>query len=539
MNNKRLRKAFVNSIEMYLETVNTPISLGMYLRVKYDAPTDFGVKPYDYLTPHSYKVDAQCEALLKKNPWVFSKRSTASELALKKFLDCESICRKSNLELPTRYKNDFYFSTIINVARQYCHRILGSVSLEDLDFGPGATHALRGKDANIVSKLSGMPECTKLAHYDVLYHILDKMPMYSISCGIVNRTKTSVELTTTKLPIVRGNCFTTVPKTVDCDRPICIEPMGNMLLQKAYGSAIRKKLSVYGLDINTGAERHRVLVSQAQKLRLSTLDLSSASDTISHEIVRLILPPNWFNSLNRLRCSETQLPDGNYIINEKFSSMGNGFTFELETLLFYCLCLAVREVHGKKDNIISVFGDDIIISRSISKNISAVLKDCGFLLNHEKSFFTGSFFESCGHDYFDGISVRPVYIKALQNDHLLDAYYIYNRFFDIIVEDGIINSDYKHILDFILKLIPKDARCYGPRYMGDICLPFIGRRIYNKCRILFRRNHRHRVPGELNLRLAYALYGLDSSGFTPRSPRYYLSYRTVRCLHVFEEYLVI
>lgn len=90
---------------------------------------------------------------------------------------------------------------------------------------------------------------------------------------------------------------------------------------------------------------------------------------------------------------------------EKFSSMGNGFTFELETVIFYALARAC----GGSKACTHVFGDDIITESEVVPLLREVLDFCGFVVNEEKSFSSGSFRESCGHDYFDGVFVRPVF----------------------------------------------------------------------------------------------------------------------------------
>jgi hypothetical protein len=86
--------------------------------------------------------------------------------------------------------------------------------------------------------------------------------------------------------------------------------------------------------------------------------------------------------------------------------MGNGFTFELESLLFYALCSAVT-------NNVSVYGDDIIVPTSSVEEVINLLNDCGFELNLSKSYFTGYFRESCGADSVCGVDVTPVYLRSI------------------------------------------------------------------------------------------------------------------------------
>jgi len=91
--------------------------------------------------------------------------------------------------------------------------------------------------------------------------------------------------------------------------------------------------------------------------------------------------------------------------------MGNGFTFELESLLFYVLSRAVAYFSGVS-GIISVYGDDIIVPTDIAVDLEFVLGVLGFSVNPEKSFSTGTFRESCGGHYDGGCDVTPFYVKA-------------------------------------------------------------------------------------------------------------------------------
>jgi hypothetical protein len=102
--------------------------------------------------------------------------------------------------------------------------------------------------------------------------------------------------------------------------------------------------------------------------------------------------------------------DGEEHVNEMFSSMGNGFTFELETLIFYSVartCAYFRGISG----VISVYGDDIICPSMLADDLTWVLEYLGFTVNTEKSFVSGPFRESCGGHYHNGVDVTPFYLR--------------------------------------------------------------------------------------------------------------------------------
>lgn len=212
------------------------------------------------------------------------------------------------------------------------------------------------------------------------------------------------------LEIVKGNVVFTVPKNYEKDRACAKEPTLNMFLQKGVGGYIRARLQKVGLLHADAQWRHMVLAKQASIDGIHTTDdLAAASDSISLSLCQLLLPDDWFKVLMDLRSQEGVLPDGSPITYEKISSMGNGFTFELETMLFYAL---VKAVCGK-DGTVSVYGDDLIYPSSHVETVRKLLCYCGFSTNVEKSFSTGPFRESCGGHYFNGNDVTPFYLHAM------------------------------------------------------------------------------------------------------------------------------
>lgn len=99
------------------------------------------------------------------------------------------------------------------------------------------------------------------------------------------------------------------------------------------------------------------------------------------------------------------------VVFEKFSSMGNGYTFELESLIFYGLLRAVSELSGESDHRLYVYGDDIVVPTGMAQLSLDYLRKAGFMVNPDKSFVSGPFRESCGGHYFQGDDVTPFYIR--------------------------------------------------------------------------------------------------------------------------------
>jgi len=147
---------------------------------------------------------------------------------------------------------------------------------------------------------------------------------------------------------------------------------------------------------------------------LATIDLSAASDSIARELVEMLLPVDWTHFLDRLRSKNWKDKDRITKL-DKFSSMGNGFTFELETLIFWAVTASVTDLTypGRP---FSIYGDDIICDRKVATELVPVLNVLGFAVNEEKSYIDGCFFESCGRHYFNGVEVTPIYQKEVIND---------------------------------------------------------------------------------------------------------------------------
>jgi hypothetical protein len=222
--------------------------------------------------------------------------------------------------------------------------------------------------------------------------------------------------------VVNYNKVTFVPKTAQMHRAIAVEPLMNVFLQLGVGDLLTRKLAKQGLNLRSQA-RNQLLARAGSNwggvpdLRPVTLDLSMASDTLSIELVRELLPEEWFNLLDDLR-SPSGMMDNVEVPYAKFSSMGNGFTFQLESMIFYALTCAVakqlgfphRKVNADSSSI-AVYGDDIICPAGMALVLVDVLTYSGFVLNPDKSFLFGPFRESCGTDWFEGRDVRPLYLK--------------------------------------------------------------------------------------------------------------------------------
>lgn len=226
------------------------------------------------------------------------------------------------------------------------------------------------------------------------------------------------------LKAVQFSKLGTVPKNEDTVRVIATEPLGNMLLQLAAGQYIANSLRCIGLDIPTQQAKNNSLAKIGSETgNFFTMDLSKASDRITPSLVAALMPPEWFQLLWRVRTPFTKLPveefgDITPLELPMMSTMGNGSTFALMTLLITSLIYAAVGQRGcyLDWSRYAVYGDDIIGPTDDYTAISDILERAGFKINHLKSYCTGTFRESCGGDFDNGVDVTPFYLSSLTTD---------------------------------------------------------------------------------------------------------------------------
>jgi hypothetical protein len=241
--------------------------------------------------------------------------------------------------------------------------------------------------------------------------------------------------------VVKGSSISTVPKQFDIKRTICTEPVLEMFFQRGIGnfmeSVLRKRL---GVSLDTQPDKNREFARLGSiDGSFGTIDLRSASDSISITLVKEVFPRYFVDWLMRTRCHHARLPTGEDVELHMISSMGNGFTFALQTMLFASIVVTCYRLMGSKAVFHSrknrkgalikanagVFGDDIVVSHETYAFVAHALKLFGFEVNDDKSFNVGSFRESCGSDYFRGVDIRGVYLKSLAQE--TDCFVAINR----------------------------------------------------------------------------------------------------------------
>lgn len=419
--------AILSEVAMDLfESLDTPVALSCAILLRYgEIPALVGksIHPRDYNSPSQYADDYQAVSFLRKAPFIHEGLDPKAE-AKKKFFEAEAQCKETNSRVrPFLTAPRGVSSTVINamcIARDKIREVLGdSVSsvewIHSCRFGPGSFNhpGARGL-TSVYDKLQVPPSVT--------YDFWEPGATLVMSSPAWSRSLTGIEVdgfwpfvSKTDLIPVPGNRVTFVPKTATTERAIAIEPLVNIYAQLGLGSMIRKRLRAFAdIDLDDQSVNQQLAREGSIRGFFVTIDLSSASDTVAREVVRLLLPEGWFRAMDICRSKVGEI-DGQVLRYEKFSSMGNGFTFELESLLFWALSFAACVI-SDSPTMVSVYGDDIIVPRSAYETLNEVLVFFGFTMNSRKTFYEGPFRESCGKDYYEGTDVRPFLQKEIPND---------------------------------------------------------------------------------------------------------------------------
>ena len=377
---------------------------------EYKRAAELRADPRDFDDPDGFALALLSTSLIRKYPGLPGS-SRKRDVAIEKWRACEEQCGLTNERLRQFRigELDTHHHEAFRLARKKIQKLLGtfrwSKVAEFFNFGPGSTTRLPFAKRHLPFKYGIAPETT----FDNLASaraVISLSPVWTLSTG----------------GRVTGGCcpcfslrehskVTTVPKDAFIDRVIAIEPDMNMFVQKGFGGFIRQRLKLVGIDLDDQTLNQLLARSGSATGSLATLDLSSASDTVSYELVRELLPPDWFEALLSCRTHESRLPSGEIVSLQKFSAMGNGFTFELESLIFWALCSAVCQNHiGREGLRVSVYGDDLIVKTEDYEAVVQILEFSGFTVNLKKSFASGPYRESCGKHYFHGRDVTPITI---------------------------------------------------------------------------------------------------------------------------------
>jgi len=409
------------------------------------------------------------------------------QAALDSWFAYEEACRATNELLVARAEGNLTFSArnewILRRITRRIARTLGAapqLGQLKLRYGPGATVLITKREASILRKLGTTLDCSEDL-IELLPKLLEELPLLTEYHGVsytmdrdgVKRygdSEGNLELSDdveewASVPVeVTCGILSFVLKNFQTFRTVEKQPILNTLLQLALGDEMSRRCRSKGLDL-TDQKRNRIAAWVGSLTgALATLDLKGASDTNAHALVMETYPSDWYALLEACRVGRVADPrrPGGQIGLEKFSAMGNGYTFPVESLIFWALAHAsleyweVVEEETVQNRTIEVYGDDMIVPTEIVDIVHDALHAFGFILNKEKSYWLGSFRESCGADYLSGTDIRPVFAKEALSPASL-----------FTLHNGLRARGMHELAAYCERRIPAELRLYGPPGYGD------------------------------------------------------------------------
>lgn len=387
--------------------------------------------PQQYGSSALYFADAQLVALVKKFPFTSAEVPgiDPEATALKKFMAAEHkmkwVNRKVRAKRRCRIDTNMPFW---DHARSYISRVIGVTPnlprlLTRCDFTAGASKGVHGNATNFARKiLAERWSCTPSAlpyAMTALWlnpHTRDCILPGAIKCLDPGEFRSLVRQ---RVEFTSCNNISFVPKTAKTHRAIAVEPLLNGFVQKGVEEELKFLLRTKAnLDLTNQTPNQVLAYAGSLPIAVDpycTIDLSSASDSLATEVVKELVPAEWFEFLSEIRSPAGSI-HGTSFSYEKFCSMGNGFCFPIQTLIFASVCAAALHECGVNPSRFSVYGDDIVVPQSVALLVIERLKDIGFSTNRDKTFITGPFRESCGRDWYEGQDVRPVTLSKRFKD---------------------------------------------------------------------------------------------------------------------------
>lgn len=417
------RQDFVQDFSCMCQGLDTPRSLTAWLLWKYGEHrqlAELSIRAEDYRTDdwQKFRDDYLATEYLSKAQFLDTAIDTKA-VALASFAANEESCRNTNIRLQALSMGarapEVLFEQILARAQRKIENCLGPVvkwrkMLDWFRWGPGSTASLKAEHADLEGKL--LETKISVTHEALPFLRAAMATDYNWLRARGLDPQGPVSLCDSEFEIRDYSRILTVPKNAKTDRTICAEPSGNIFLQLGVGQYIRRCLLRVGINLDDQGV-NQSLARDAVSLGLATIDLKAASDTISQSAVWLLLPFQWASFLSYLRSPSASFSGATDAFPlEKFSAMGNGFTFELESLIFWAITSATVE-QVRASGCVSVYGDDIIAPSEAVPDLLRVLKYFGFEVNTKKTHTAGPFRESCGHHYFGERNVTPIYQKDL------------------------------------------------------------------------------------------------------------------------------
>jgi hypothetical protein len=386
------------------------------------------------------------------------------EVALTKFREFETLCGQTNRRFQNLQHDPKFSGHVVRLHSAVVRKIgsiLGDFSSDEFfsqpDWGPGATTLIKRREASPARKFQLETGVTRDLHDLLPLDFLKAVyPLWGNHLGEVGYPTFQV-----------GNKVITVPKDATTNRVIAVEPGINLFFQMAVGKMIGRRLRRCGVDLRYQSKNQRLAYKGSYTNLIATVDLSSASDSISCAVVEELLPPRWHSVMDSCR-SHFGSQSGQPVRWNKFSSMGNGFTFQLESLIFYAVAFCCTEYLHQDVSLVNAYGDDVLLPSVCFELFQEMMDFYGFRVNGKKSHHDSPFRESCGAHYYLGADVKPIYLKDRVSS-VLSVFRLANAIRRFSHRRYFFGCDkrFQRVFERLVHLVPMALRFRIPEGFGD------------------------------------------------------------------------
>lgn len=389
--------------------------------------------------------------------------------AIESFIGRERANQKINADMKNLYLpvQDSRFPRIMRRHRHIIRRVLGSFSKHSMSlageayFGPGVNIGIKFGKSSLYDKVSSKLTCTE----ELAPYALSLINENDFLARALIGADGPVSLIVNPVVTTPGAKLSFVPKNAKTDRSITVEPAFNSFIQNGLGKIMRRLISRRTTLNLSDQHRNQMYAKIAKNACLATVDLKDASNSLTYGLVQnsLSLCKGWFHILDMTRSKRyvCKSIDDKVHSFEMFSGMGNGFTFPLESLIFYALAKATCiELGSPVDPV--VYGDDIIIPVHVVPLFTELLRTVGLDMNANKTFSDGVFRESCGKHYYRSTDVTPIYVRS-KPENALWYFTVHNNLWRWACRDGVwFDSRVLKTMSLIREL------CYAPFVHPDL-----------------------------------------------------------------------
>lgn len=336
------------------------------------------------------------------------------ERTIKAFLDANLLCRgelrpwgcspvgtRPTYRYSSRYVTSSLYSVreqLIRAVRHYVYDMCARYEVGEKSFSKGATREGTGKflAAKLMERALFEPCLDEVFYYPLLLR-----PGHSSPEQTDHACRAQI-----------------VPKSYKAYRFIAMEGASRQFDAQGVreGLVNSVKLTGYNKYVNVeDQETNRQLCKKGSYGgEYATVDLTSASDLNSLELVSLVFPENVVSDMLRVRPEYVYFSDRSKRKLWMYSTAGNATTFIVECIIFTAIALAATDACKRYFSRLRpphIFGDDCIVDYRVFDCFCDFLDKLGFIVSPNKSFNGKELLyrESCGVEYEAGIDLSSVY----------------------------------------------------------------------------------------------------------------------------------